>query len=306
MEASKLVKYLKHHDIDTDKWDNCVDQAGNCRIYAYSWYLDRTAVKWDAIVFGDYQYVMPLPVRSKWGIKYVFQPMFSQQLGVFPHPPEKILQAFLLLLEKEFRFVDTQLNSEQIKNFKSESFKWSVRDNFLLQMGRGYKAAALEFSKNTKRNIAKAQNNDLQLVVGLSLENYLDFKGKYLPSGVDKGSMAILKNLIAFGQYKGFGEIWGVYSGYNELTAAVCFCRWKNRIIYMNAVSNDAGKELKSMFFLIDSFIQKYSDHNLILDFEGSMIPGVARFFEGFGANPENYYKLGLNRLPWPLKWVKR
>ena len=41
-------------------------------------------------------------------------------------------------------------------------------------------------------------------------------------------------------------------------------------------------------------------------DFEGSMIPGVARFYAGFGANPETYFQLKFNRLPLPLRWIKR
>ena len=115
-----------------------------------------------------------------------------------------------------------------------------------------------------------------------------------------------LKSIIALGQYKGFGEIYGVYSDDNELCAAVYFCRWKNRIIYMNAASNEKGKALRAMYFLVDKFIQSHAAKDIILDFEGSMIPGVERFYQGFGAIPETYFKLKFNRLPLPLKWLKR
>ena len=134
----------------------------------------------------------------------------------------------------------------------------------------------------------------------------MKFKTANLPAKISSKEINNLKSLIAFGLYKGFGEIYGVYTADNELCSAVYFCHWKDRIIYMNAASNEKGKEERSMYFLIDQLIQKYAGQNLLLDFEGSMIPGVARFYAGFGAKPETYFQLKFNRLPLPLKWLKR
>jgi len=63
---------------------------------------------------------------------------------------------------------------------------------------------------------------------------------------------------------------------------------------------------LGAMYFLLDSFIKTNAEQDLILDFEGSMIPGVARFYSGFGAIPETYFQLKFNRLPLPFRWFKR
>ncbi len=45
---------------------------------------------------------------------------------------------------------------------------------------------------------------------------------------------------------------------------------------------------------------------DLILDFEGSSIPGLARFYKGFGANPSNFFLLKYNNLPFPFKYFKK
>jgi hypothetical protein len=114
------------------------------------------------------------------------------------------------------------------------------------------------------------------------------------------------RSLIAYGQYKGFGEVHGVYSADNQLCAAVYFCRLKERVILFNAATSLVGKELGAMYYLLFIFIQKNSKKNLILDFEGSMIPGVERFYRGFGAKPETYLQLKINRLPLLLRWIKQ
>ncbi len=78
-----VIKYLKHKDIDKNKWDECINEAPNGLIYGMSWYLDRVCPGWDALVSDDYEAVMPLPWKQKMGLKYVYHPLFAQQLGVF-------------------------------------------------------------------------------------------------------------------------------------------------------------------------------------------------------------------------------
>jgi len=306
MNKSNKLQYIKHKNIDSDKWNRCINNSSNCRIYGYDWHLDRTAIKWDALIYGDYEFVMPLPLRKKWGINYVFQPLFSQQLGIFPEPEESIAGLFYTGLVKIYKFCDFNVNSENpvFENLKGIDF--FPRKNYLLNLHQDYNTLSSYFSKNTKRNVIKAEKNSLNLSIGISLEEYMEFKSKNLPVTINKKDLNNLKSLIALGQFKGFGEIHGVYTNENQLCAAVYFCRCKDRVIYFNAASNEQGKELGGMYFLVNRFIKENAGTNLTLDFEGSMIPGVARFYEGFGANPETYFQLKFNRLPLPLRWLKR
>ena len=306
MNKSAEIRYIKHDNIDSKKWNQCIDNSSNCRIYGYDWHLDRTAIIWDALIWGDYEFVMPLPYRKKMGIKYLYQPLFSQQLGIFPNPTEIIKEKFYDKLLIHFKYSDIQINSENSATSNIKMIKFLARENFLLSLNQDYNELYQLFSKNTKRNLAKANKNKLNLIQGIRLEEYLEFKQQNLVANLGKEEFASLKNIIAFGQYKGFGEIHGVYSADNKLCAAVYFCRWKNRVIYMNAASNKLGKELGGMHFLVNKFIKNNASQNIKLDFEGSMIPGVARFYSGFGAKPETYFQLKFNRLSLPIKWLKR
>jgi len=303
---NKQLTYIKHDQIDAEKWTRCIENAANSRFYANIWHLDRTAIIWDALVWGDYEFVMPLPVRSKFGFSYLYQPLFCQQLGIFPKPTILILELFYQFLFEKFSYSDVHLNSQNHSVNHVKEIEFLLRQNYLLDLKYNYKSLARSFSTNTKRNIAKSGINNLQYIAGIQLKEYLAFKEANLMVKVSKKEIEKLKSIISFGQYKGIGEIYGVYSSENELWAAVYFCRWKDRVVYLNAASNNEGKKLGAMYFLLDSFIKTNAEQDLILDFEGSMIPGVARFYSGFGAIPETYFQLKFNRLPLPFRWFKR
>jgi len=299
------IAYLKRHEIDEAKWSLCIENAQNSRIYANHWYLDRSTENWHALVLGNYEYVMPLPVRKKWGISYVFQPPFSQQLGIFPEPSAPIATTFYDALQNKFRFCEVQLNAcNPVVHKNNTSFL--PRDNFLLPLFAGYSTLYAEYSTNTKRNISKANHWGLQFISGIQPDDYLNFNRENLNYKISADVLKKLKQLIAFGQFGGAGEIYGVYSPQNELCAAVYFFRWKNRLIYLNSVSSDQGKELGAMFVLVDKIVSMNAGKGLILDFEGSMLPGVARFYAGFGAAPETYFQLRFNRLPAIFRMFKK
>ena len=70
------IKYLKHNQIDKQKWDSAIENARNGLVYVLSWFLDIVSPDWDALVYGDYEVVMPLTYRNKLGVKYLYQPVF--------------------------------------------------------------------------------------------------------------------------------------------------------------------------------------------------------------------------------------
>jgi hypothetical protein len=306
MNNRKQIQYIRHGKIDSGKWNNCIENAPNRRIYALDWHLDHTVEIWDALIFGDYEYVMPLTVKKKLGFKYLIQPLFSQQLGIFPNPPDEIAQHFYDTLTRQFRYFNIQLNSQNQQVRTEKEIEFVPRKNFVLPLMGSFSEIQAGYSTNTKRNLVKAQNNRLNFVSGISIEEFMDFKKANLPVKLEKMDLQRLKSIIAYGQFKGFGKIYGVFSAENELCAAVYFCYYKERVTYMNAATNEQGKELGAMIFLVDSFIRENAGNNVVIDFEGSMIPGVARFYQGFGASEETYFQLKYNDLPLLLKTFKR
>ena len=108
----KDIAYIRHAGIDKNRWDAAIARSSNGMVYAHSWFLDLVSPRWDALIAGDYEMVMPLTWKKKAGIQYLCQPPFTQQLGVFS--PKSLAHqqtaAFLRAIPSSFRYVDIFLN----------------------------------------------------------------------------------------------------------------------------------------------------------------------------------------------------
>ncbi len=305
MSNTIQIKHLKNQEIDYEKWDFCIQQAENGNIYSQSWYLDVVAPNWEALIFGDYEYVMPLVVGKKFGIKYLFQPLFAQQLGIFPLPATGIQKKFAGAIYNKFRFVQIQLNSKNNPG-AFDLFEIKKKENLVLPLLHSYSILSSQFSKNTQRNIAKGRKEKIQVVKGLNAREFTELKKHCVEGNVDPDSFVTLERIISRSQMQGNGIILAAYTSTNDVCSAAFFLRSRNRAVYLNAFSTDEGKKNRAMYVIVDEFIKEFAGTGLLLDFEGSSIDGVARFYKGFGAATETYYHLYLNRLPFPLNLFKK
>jgi hypothetical protein len=94
----------------------------------------------------------------------------------------------------------------------------------------------------------------------------------------------LLNRLLNHAKSENVCKILAVQNQNEEMIAGTAFIKTLDRIIYLISFSFEEGKNKSAMFLLVDAIIKEYSNTNLTLDFEGSNIPGIARFFAGFGA----------------------
>ena len=280
-----MIKYIKRKNLDTKKYDDCIENALNSRVYAFSWYLDIVADNWDVLVLNDYEAVMPLPWRSKYFIKYVYPPAWTQQLGVFSTGSivEKLMREFVSAIPRKFIKVAVQFNSGNQLVQPSE-----VRLNYLLSLNEPHEQIVLGFNKNRKRELKKSTlRANLHLNRNLNSTKFLDFfLNQKTPYELLENTKEKLKGLLKLDRDKLL--IWGVVEN-DEVLAALVFLQTPSRIIYLLPVANERAKKLALPTLLINELIKKYSGSELILDFEGSMVPGVASFYKSFGADVERY-----------------
>lgn len=304
------IKYVKREDIDRVKWDSCVHYAINGNISGYTWYLDNICEQWDGLVEGDYESVMPLVWNDKWlGVKQIFQPFLAQQLGVFSvHvPSQKRVQGFLDAIPAEFKKIVMHLN-EGIRLKTAENFEVIERDNYVLNLYQDYDTIENNYSKNHKRSLKKARK--FNHIIGGNLkpeklmELYREHQGVKIKAFKDDSYHAAHR-IIYNALHRGRGFISCIQSDEGEVLAAAFFTISHNRMTLLFPSTTPQGRTENAMHQLIDMLIQSNSPRKVLLDFEGSSVPSIARFYQGFGASSRPYVQLVRNDLPFWMKWLK-
>ncbi len=302
-----MIRHIRYKDIDTKKWDACIDGASNGIIFAYSWYLDSVCDQWDALVEGDYEYVFPLPWKKKWGIRYVFQPFFMNQLGLFSvHSPANAkTDEFLRHIPGEFLY--TELGLRQAPGTSNAAFRIEERKSQFVSLQPGIDAIRLAYSDNLKRNLKKAMAFRLSVKPVEASEVIRIFRSSRgnRPGVFHNDDYKNLFNLINTLSSHSKGESLGVYDPGGALHAAAHFMQSHDRIIYLKGAASEKGRESGAMSMLMDHYISLHAGTGKNFDFGGSMAESVARFNKGFGAKDYVYLHLSKNNLPHIIRWLK-
>ncbi len=307
MDNDRNIRYLPHHEIDKAKWDNCITNADNGLIYGYSLYLDHMAKHWDALVLNDYEAVMPLTWNKKYGIHYIYPPFLTAQLGVFrKNISASLLESFLETIPKKFQYWDFNLNHGN--NFQLEKFQLYSRRNFVLDLNKPYEILNKNYSENIQRNIRKAEQAGCRATKDFEGEKVIRMAAAQMKTYTNESAENVERFSKLYEQlYQQKKAItYGILSAKDELIASCIFLFSHNRVYYILVGNHPGGRTSGASHALIDSFIKDHAGEKMLLDFEGSDIPGLANFYSSFGAIEEDFSAIKLNRLPFFLKWLKK
>ena len=288
------IKHLTYKQIDFDKYDACINNAYNFRIYALSWYLDIVTNKdWEVLVVEDYKVVMPIPykrIKKRFFRRMVEQPLFCQQLGVFSELKLTNTHDFI----REFEKLPVNTYSFNADNIDILANLFFERSNFELDLNTDYRTIKQNYSKNLKRNIKKGIKSELEIIETISLDDFIYLKKKNSKNKIRNYQLQTLKKLIKTLIDKDFGEFYGVKKEH-DIIAITFIIKSKKRLIYLESVSNLSGRKHGAMSFIIDFIISKNTNRAVVFDFEGSTIESIARFFKGFGAKNNSYLAVTSN-----------
>jgi hypothetical protein len=295
-----MIHYLKQKNIDRAKWDNCVVNSQLPLVYAESWYLDCVSPNWNAFVLDDYKAVMPLPVNSKFNIKFLAQPFYCQQLGVFSLIEDDFTE-FYKNVHKYFPFGWYSYNESDWKSTQNIDSITKVTCKLLLN--KPYEELFKAFSQNTRRNIKKANSFNIQLDENVTIDEFIALTKQNAKTEIKPKHYEALANVIKNAKERNRGFISGCRNESGNLLAAVFWLNSPGRWIFLSANSSEEGSKQLSMFALVDNFIRKHAESDCCIDFEGSVIEGVARFYLGFGAEKHYFSHIKFNHVPFPFKF---
>lgn len=303
MQERTQLYYRQRSEIDGSKWDYCINKAVNGLIYAYSFYLDHSADNWDALVLNDYEAVMPLPWRKKFGVYYLYQPYFTAQLGLFgQNTTADLLEQFLSAIPSKFRLWEFSLNQGNL--FQLNNNHLFQRVNYVLPLNQSYESLYSNYRENIKRNIKKSIQYGCTIKTDIDVSEIIELT-KLQPNAGPENELRKFEQLYLLLKKQSMAKAYGVFSNKNELLASCVFTFSHNRAYYILVGNHPNGRTLGASHALIDAFIKDHAGQNLLLDFEGSDIRNLAFFYSSFGAAEEKYSAIKLNKLPWYIRWMK-
>ena len=288
---SELQK-IKRKNLDLEKYSNCLNSSLNYRIYAEYWYLDLlTNEKWECWVYGDYEVIMPIPLQFKFGFKFVLQPIYCQQLGVFykEEIPDELFREFEKKLHKYF-VRSYHFNEENTDRYNPKGEK---RVNYVLGLNRPYEEVFANYSKHRRKDIRKSERLGIKAVKRKDVTHFIKLKRtnyEHLSRFIDERSLTMLLNKM---MENGKLIVYNIHDNSGKLIASQVFMVSDDRIICMGFARNKEIENHNASAFAKDYLIQKFSNSNYFLDFEGSMHPDIAKFMEGFGPGKKYYTVFG-------------
>jgi len=292
-------KYIKHGDIDFERWDACVSSVQSPQPYGFSWYLNWLVPSWDAVVYGDYEVVLPIFPQQKKSFTFTTRPFGTQSTGPFSKIQltaqwtEEIIAAAMSHLKYGEFFLAP--GTPMPDHFTAKSLS-----NYSLETSDCYDALYQGYSKQNKRNIKKANEIELHWAEWSNIDEAISLwkNNTQAQTSITDANLDRLKKLLEFCNYQKKGTLYAVRDEYNQLIGAHFWIIVEGRSTLLLNATNDYGKANGVSAWLIDQHIRTVASTAHTIDFEGSSLKGLARFYRGFGATDHPFFMHIENRLP--------
>lgn len=292
-------KRIKSSEIDSKKWDLCTKKTGRYRLYAQIWFLDLVCINgWEALIWDDYRAVFPMPKAKKLYLSFLDNPNLLQQIDVYGELFSDEKQEFQNFIRNQFDFIVLS-TTHKIFDTNLEKINLVLNVNSYLTS---------KPSSTLRNNLKKASNNNLQLSSETGYKNGLLFLKQYFHltgHNPDNKEWNFYESIMKACEKNGKGRFQFVMKDGKP----VQFSFWiveQNTAYYLLNISNPEGRNYGASHFAIHQFMVDNQQEVDLIDFEGSSIEGVKRFYKSFGAIEETYFVYKENRLPFFLKWFKK
>jgi hypothetical protein len=280
-----MIKRLKYHEIDFEKYTQCLENSAQRKYSATKQFLDISSdKKWELLVYKDYEAVMPVPYVFKSGIKIVHNPMLCQQLGIFSREDNvEINEQFLSFLEKNYLIRIYTFN--EFNQFKTSLKR---KKNYLI-LPNDYETVYSKYSPKRKRKLRLdddiVKNSEIKNISFSQAESFIkeNFLGADKEEDVDS-FIKIFKNMsevncLNFSAFYVNQRIINIIVTYfDDFTVAL-----------LGTFNDKESVKVSGSSVLIDKCIKEIIQTK-IFDFEGSELPNVEEFFRGFRPELRPYH----------------
>ena len=300
-DDTMTIRYVDAAELSNEKWQRL---TGSTSLYADPAFLTAMAGKWAAFVYKDYEAVLPVFPRTKFGIAYLYQPAFIQKTAIYSLAPvdSSLIHLFLSACRKRFRFAEFYLANHPT------GFNCYIkeRNNFLVNLQLAYAGIESQYKTDLQKNRKIASQYAFEYRPADNPNNVLALYQNTYGKSLNYSNQDYNRLQQYCNSEKGQGQLVlrEVLLG-NEVQAA-CLCLKDSERLYLLAnITVPHARKKAANHFLLDQLIREFAGRLRWLDMEGSDHPGIAHFYQNFGAVNEPYYFVAWNDLPFPLRWLK-
>lgn len=266
--------------------------------------MDSVSIHSRTIVIDGHQVL--IPVYKKLFIEQVYVPPMVQRIYM-PEALDKESFATKLIQELSSSYsagivsISEELTFSGISKIK--------KTNYILSLNQSYEQLSANYRKGHKLNLKTFYQSQIKIEESTKIEESIKFYNKFSHPEIPVfyKNANLLNNCISSCIRHNCGFLLQARDPNDQLIAIAFFSLYHNRLTYHLSCSSPIGKKYSAMYGIIDYMIRKYQNSQIILDFEGSSIPGLALFMSGFGAVEENYFSYRWNRNPFlrVIQWMR-
>lgn len=282
------------------EYERLYESVGGSRLYTAPWWLGLTCgpAGWTALFHRDPQsgtrMAMPVHACRIRGMKALVTPPLTQWVDVLAESPDPSpwTEAFIAGIPK-LPIIDVQVSGMPEGPFAAHRIRAVLRYSYILSASPDIAAVRTGYSEGLRRNLREARSayvvestDDPGILLEMIRASYAQ-QSIVPPPGTDNVIPRVMTALAGRGQGRCF-----VARDGQEVLAAVLVA-WDPVATYYLAGGRTARPGGASAHtILLDHAVSEAMARGTSFDFEGSMHPGIANFFQSFGARPEPFTRL--------------
>ena len=182
-----------------------------------------------------------------------------------------------------------------------------INHYFLLNIDKPYEELKLAYHHNLLRKLKKSVHAGFHIIKNNNpdplIKLFREENGKRFSFLKDK-DYTKLALVVQACLHRDKAKVWSVYNRENVLCGGTIWLFSHGRALFYFSVQGKNEKAEGALAWLIDAFIKENATSGIVLDFEGSVHPGLARFYGSFGSESHFYPRLKVNHLSPFLKFA--
>ncbi|WP_107040338.1 GNAT family N-acetyltransferase [Brumimicrobium mesophilum] len=293
-------KWINQREIDREDWDQLVAKTVDASIYVCSFYLDATAIDWEAFVADDFSFAIPVGVVPKGGITRVYPPLFQRYVEAIGEVSKIDWSAFEKSLLKRYSKGDLNVKTAVFSQTNNKSI--SSTEHIHQVVNKEHFKLKTQAKRMIKRfGQTKYEIREENIDTGELSHLIARELSKKLPIYASK-DVQHLYDVVEKAEENGFLYKVGVFDG-EALKGGLIGLKFKDTLLYLKGTAEEELQQEGAMYALMEHFITYGFEQGCKIDFGGSRVKGIQFFNSRFSGVDVEYFVYSWDKSPFWFKW---